>query len=76
MHNYDVIFFPILSYPRLSFSSHKKLVNADFCQDEIKEPGENRVFSYHHMLKNHSNQEHDNAIHHFSLPGIIEELVE
>ena len=48
----------------------------DFCQGEIEDPGNNRFFSYHPMLKTHSNQEHDNVIHHFSFPGIIEEVVE
>ena len=64
------------SLARLSFSSHQKLVNADFCQGEIEEPGNDRIFSYHPMLKNNSNQEYDNAIFHPYLPESIEELVE
>ena len=76
LHHYDIMCFPILPYPRLSFSSHQKLVNADFCQGEIKEPGNERIFSYHPLLKNHSNQEHDNTIRHPSLPDSIEVLVE
>ena len=76
LHHYDVMFFLILLQPRLPFSSHQKLVNADFCLGEIEEPGKNRLFSYHTMLKTHPNQERDNAIHHPSLPEIIEELVE
>ena len=71
LHKYDVMCFPNLPYPCLSFSSHQKLVNADFCQNEIKEPGNDRIFSYHPLLKTHSNQEHDNAIHHPSLSDII-----
>ena len=51
-------------------------MNAYFCQVEIEEPGNDRIFSYHPLLKNHSNQEHYNAIHNPSLPEIIEELVE
>ena len=51
-------------------------MNADFCQGEIKDPGNDRIFSYHPLLKTHSNQERDNAIHHFPFPGGIEELVE
>ena len=30
LHHYDVMYFPILHLPRLSFSSHQKLVNTDF----------------------------------------------
>ena len=51
-------------------------MNADFCKCEIKEPGNYRLFLYHPLLNNHSNQEHDNAIRHPSLSDIIEELVE
>ena len=51
-------------------------MNADFCQGETEEPGNDRMFSYHPMLKTHSNQEQDNAIHHPFLPASIEELVE
>ena len=51
-------------------------MNADFCQGEIKEPGDDRLFLYPPLLKTHSNQEHDNAIHHFYFPESIEELVE
>ena len=47
-------------------------MNADFFQDEIKETGNDRIFAYHPLLKTHSNQEHDNGIHHFSLPESIE----
>ena len=68
--------FPILPYPCLSFSSHHKLVNDDFCMGEIEEPENGRLFSYHTLLKTHPNQERDNAIHHPSLPESIEELVE
>ena len=45
-------------------------------QGEIKEPGNNRLFSYYPLLKTHSNQEYDNAIHQFYFPESIEELVE
>ena len=51
-------------------------MNADFCQGEIEDPGNDRIFSYHPMLKTHSNQERENAIHRFPFPGGIEELVE
>ena len=51
-------------------------MNADFFQGEIEEPGNHGLFKYHYLLKNHSNQERDNLIHHFSLPENIEELVE
>ena len=51
-------------------------MNADFCHGKIEEPGNDRLFSYHPLLNNHSNQEHDNAIRHPSLSDIIEELVE
>ena len=68
--------FPIIPWPCLSFASHHKVVNVDFCQDEIEDPGENSVLSYYSMLKNHSNQEHDDEIIHPSLPKSIEELVE
>ena len=50
-------------------------MNADFCQGDIEEPGNNSIFSYHPILKTHSNQEQDNAIHHISLLESIEELV-
>ena len=43
---------------------------------EIEELGNDRLFSYHTFLKNNSNQQNDNAIHHFSFPEIIEQLVE
>ena len=45
-------------------------------QGEIEEPGNQGLFKYHPLLKNHSNQERDNAIHQFSFPESIEELVE
>ena len=51
-------------------------MDAYFCQGEIKEPGNDRLFSCHPLLKTNSNQEHDNEIHHFSIPDSIEELVE
>ena len=51
-------------------------MNADFCQGEIEEPGNDRIFSYHPLLKTHSNQERDNAIHHFRFNESIEEIVE
>ena len=51
-------------------------MNDYFCQCEIKEPGNDRLFSYHPMLKINSNQERDNSIHRFSFPESIEELVE
>ena len=76
LHHYDVIFFPVLPWLCLSFSSHQKLVNADFCQGEIKDPGNNKIFSYHPLLKTYSNQEQDNSIHYPLLYEIIEEIVE
>ena len=51
-------------------------MNADFCQGEIDERGNDRIFSYHPMLKTDSNQKQDNAIHHPLLPDSIEELIE
>ena len=51
-------------------------MNADFCQGEIEEPGNNKFFSYHPLLKTYSNQERDNAIHQFSFPENIDDLVE
>ena len=51
-------------------------MNADFCQGEIDEPWNDRLFTYHPLLNNHSNQEQDNAIHHPSLPKSFAELVE
>ena len=51
-------------------------MNADFGQGEIKKPGNDKFFSYHPLLKTHSNQERDNAIYHFPFPESIEELVE
>ena len=39
-----------------------------FCQGEIEEPGNNRIFSYHPMLKTHSNQDQDNAINYLFIP--------
>ena len=74
-HRYDAMCFPILPKPCLSFASHQKIVN-DFYQVEINEPGYDRTFLYHPMLNTHSNQEHDNAIHHPPLPESIEQLVE
>ena len=47
----------------------------DFCQGEIEDPGNIRLFSYHPLLKTYSNQEHDNEIHHFYFPESIDELV-
>ena len=51
-------------------------MNNDFCQGEIKEPGNDRISSYDPLLNTNSNQECDNAIHHFSFPESIEELFE
>ena len=51
-------------------------MNADFCQGEIEEPGENRLLSYNALLNTNSNQERDNTIHHFSFTESVEELVE
>ena len=51
-------------------------MNADFCHGGIKEPGKDSIFSYHLMLKTHSNQEQDNGIHHPSLTESIKEIVE
>ena len=51
-------------------------MNDDFCQGEIDEPGNDRLFSYHTMLKTHSNKEQYNAIHHPPFPESIEQLVE
>ena len=45
-------------------------------QGEIEDPGNDKLFSYQTSLKNNSNQENYNAIHHPSLPEIIEELIE
>ena len=45
-------------------------------QGETEEPGNDRIFKYHPLLKNHSNQEHYNSIHHPYLTESIEELVE
>ena len=50
-------------------------MNADFYQSEIKETGNDRVFSYHPLSKNNSNFDHDNKIHQSSLTESIEELV-
>ena len=47
-----------------------------FFQDEIKEPVYDRFFSYHPLLKNHSNQDHDNENLYPSSPDSIEQLVE
>ena len=49
-------------------------MNSYFCQGEIDEPGYDGIFSYHTLLKTHSNQEHDNEIHHPPFPEIIEQL--
>ena len=38
-----------------------------FLKGEIEEPGNDKPFSYHPILKSHSNQEDDDAIHHFFL---------
>ena len=57
----------------LSFAPHQKILNADFCQGEINEPGNDRNFSYHPLLKTHSNKEKYNAIHHPPLPESIED---
>ena len=62
----------IIVFWSLSFLSHQKPVNADFFRGEIDEPGNEMLFLYHPILKNHSNQEHDDAIHHPSSPDIIE----
>ena len=51
-------------------------MNADFCQVGINEPGYNRFFSYHPLLKTRLNQEHDNEIYHPPFLEIIEQLVE
>ena len=51
-------------------------MNAYFCQGEIDEPGYNQIFSYNPLVKTHSNQEHDNEIHHPTFPESIEQLVE
>ena len=50
-------------------------MNADFCQGEIEEPVNDRIFLYHPLLKNYSDKEQDNAIHHPSLPDIIEDII-
>ena len=47
-----------------------------FFQGEIEEPGNDRIFSYHTLLKNISNQEHDNVIHHPYINESIEEIIE
>ena len=47
-----------------------------FFQGEIEEPVYDRIFSYHPLLKIHSNQEHDNANIHTPNPESIEQLVE
>ena len=51
-------------------------MNDYFCQGGIDDPGYDSFFKYHPLLKTHSNQEHDNAIHHLPLPDIIEQLFE
>ena len=50
-------------------------MNSYFCQSEIEEPGNDRIFSYHTLLKTNSNQERDNAIHNFHFPDSIEEII-
>ena len=51
-------------------------MDAYFCQDKIKDPGNNRLFSCHLLLNNHSNQERDSSITRLNFPESIEELVE
>ena len=41
-----------------------------------QQPGNDRLFPFHHLLKTHSNQEQDNEIYHPPLPESIEKLVE
>ena len=53
-----------------------EIVNAYFFQCEIDNPGYNSIFSYNTLLKTHSNQEHDNAIHRPPFPESIEQLIE
>ena len=47
-----------------------------FFQGEIEEPVYDRIFSYHPLLKTHSNQEHDNENIHSTFPESIEQLAE
>ena len=47
-----------------------------FCQVEIEEPFYDNLFSYHPLLKTHSNQEHDNENRHSSNTESIEQIVE
>ena len=49
---------------------------AYFCQGEIKEPVYDNLFSYHPLLKTHSNTEHDNENLHPPFPESIEHLFE
>ena len=51
-------------------------MNDYFGQGEINEPDYDRIFSSHPLVKTHSNQEHDNAIHHPHFPENIEQLIE
>ena len=51
-------------------------MDAYFCQGEINKPVYDRIFSYHTLLKTHSNQEHDNANLHPPNPESVEQLVE
>ena len=60
LYNYNEICLPVLLYPRLSCASHQTPVDAYFFQGDIKEPVYGGIFSYHPLLKTHSNQEHDN----------------
>ena len=75
LHHYNAMCLKILPYPRLSWASHQKPVNACFCQGEIEGPVYDRIFSCRPMLKTRSNQEHDNSNHHPNFTESIEQLV-
>ena len=51
-------------------------MDAYFCQGDIEEIVYDRLFSYHPLLKTHSNQDNDNVIHHPPFPESIEQRVE
>ena len=68
LSHYNTMCLPILAYPCLSLASQQKPVNAYFYQGDIKDPVYDRLFSYHPLLKTHSNQEHYNTNHQTPFP--------